>query len=174
MKLKMLCLVVLCIAISGSSEARRKNKKKNKADLILVEAYTQRTLPGVRRATPPPATTHIIVVWEGVSYPEAFLWRADTGLLTCSVAKAHKIVNKARNVPPGIEYYTEKAEAKDISKGDTLDIVPLPITSAAPDHLHLDAGARNTLYYKMLHPKTIAGKALSVLKKFFLSIIKTS
>ncbi len=156
MKLKILCLVVLCFAITGSSEARKKNRKRNKADLVLIEAYTQRTLPGVRRAIPPPAMTHFIAVWVGVSYPDAFLWRADTGLLTCSVTKAHKIANKTRYTPPGIEYYTEKVDPKDIRKGDTLDIVPLQITSAVPGHLHMDAGARNTLYYKILIP-TITG-----------------
>src|ERR1700733_15377049 len=119
MKLKIVCLVVLCFAICGSTEARKKNKKKSKVDIVLVEAYTQRTLPGVRCATPPPATTHIIIVWEDMNfYPESFLWIQDTGLVyTCNFAKAHKVVEKSFRIPQGMDYITEQIKGGDVHKG---------------------------------------------------------
>ncbi len=166
MKLKIVCLVVLCFAIIGSTEARKKNKKKPKTCFQLVEAYSQRTIPGVRRATIPPAAIHFIIVWEGPLYPDAFFWRADTGLIPCNIVKAHKVVNKSTMFQPGRDYYAELVKKEAIQKGDTLDIIPMQVgRPKSADSIPVTDGIKNTLFFKRgsgnwesFHVDTIARK----------------
>ena len=72
-----LCLT-LCLAISFNVAAKKKSKKKAKANMALVEAYTQKIVPGIPGAQPQ-TSTHIIAVWEGAKYPETMFWRGDGG-----------------------------------------------------------------------------------------------
>ena len=138
----LLCIIVLSFVVNGIVLAKKKAEKKY---VTLIEAYSQRNLPGVRRATPPPPTFHFIIVWEDRQYPDAFFWRADTGLFACYVAKAHKTLNK---VPRGVVYNTEKIALSEIHKGDTLDVFLLPhIRSANTVGMQVDDSVKNTLFF---------------------------
>jgi len=146
-KRSLLCLVVLLFALPCFLHAR--GMKKHRARFKFVEVYSQRIIPGMRRSVPPPVTIHVIVVWEGPGFPETFYWRGDTGLLACTVVKAHKIVNQPKNVPPGKEYYTENVALNAVQKGDTLDVMTIPQNKAlAADGLPKATNEKHTLFYK--------------------------
>jgi len=140
-------LYFLMIGIAaGTAHAQTGTKEKNKTYFKLIEAFTQRTVPG-RKEAPPMANIHFIIRWEGTKYPETFFWRGASGWLSCSILKAHKVVNRPNNMPTGIDYSIEFVTGDRIHKGDTLELTPVtggkfPI----PDEIPKDA--KNTLYYK--------------------------
>ena len=139
---KLLCLFVLCMAIAVNVSA----KKKSKPYFKLVEAYTQRTLPGIPRASIK-TDYRFILVWEGANYPETFFWRGDNGWLTCSMVKAHRIAHKNRNAPEGQDYSTEFVKNGDVHKGDTLELTPIA-GGKFPVPAEIPADAKKTLFYK--------------------------
>ena len=142
----LLCLVVLCFAIIVPSEAKKKSKKKNKTYLTLVEAYTQRIIPGIP-GPPPPTGTHIVIVWEGPKYPEVFFWRGDGGWLSCNMTKAHRIVNRRNIRATYTDYEIEKIAPDQVHKGDTLELSPVT-GGKFPVPANLPADAKNTLFFK--------------------------
>jgi hypothetical protein len=120
--------------------------KKNRGNVKLIEAYTQRSLPGIPGSRPT-TNTYFIVVWENNKTPESFFWRGEGGWVTCSMARAHKMTGHNRNIPAGIDYMTEKILPTQVRKGDTLRLVMIPggkfpIPSEIPDT------AKNALFYK--------------------------
>ena len=150
MKMKsLLCLIVLCFAITGSIQAKKKTKKKGKANFVLIEAYSQRIVPGMRRSVPPPPVTHFIIIWESKRYPVVFYWLKDTGqTYTCNIVKAHKITDKSSMMPEGKDYYTENITPGNIHVGDTLDITTLPLNKYAYSEDLLNVNTKNTLFFK--------------------------
>jgi hypothetical protein len=113
-----------------------------------VEAYTQRTVPGVRGAKPITKTT-LIVVWKSNEFPESAFWRGDAGWENCNIEKATR--NK---MPPNPKFKTaqqdfiaQRVTLDQIKKGDTLLLLPMPggkfpIPKEFPDT------SVNTLFYK--------------------------
>ena len=150
MKIRSLFFIVLCFVMMGGAFAKTKKKPAKKVDITLLEAYSQRTVPGVRRATPPPTAFHFIIIWEGLQYPEYFYWRADTGLAPCIIARARKVVNKPRfNLAGTSDYYTEAVKKDAIKKGDTLDIIMMKgIKMRRADSLQVADDIKNTLFFK--------------------------
>ena len=161
-----LCLILLCLCFAGAAHAKKKAKKKTSASFKLVEAYTQRTLPGIRPGPGhqvPPPVTNFIIVWEAPAYPETFFWRGDGGWLTCRMEKAHKISGKSR-MPPGKDYSIEAASGDQIHKGDTLMLTPVvggkfPIPAEIPDT------AKNTLFFKTGGSKWLSYHVSTISKK---------
>ncbi len=141
----LLCLT-LCLAISFTVVAKKKSKKKAKANMVLVEAYTQRTVPGIPGAKPQ-TSTHIIAVWEGAKYPETMFWQGDGGLMGCNVALAHKIINRQYIRATYLDYEKTAISPDKIKKGDTLQIDPYP-GGKFPIPTEIPADAKNTLFFK--------------------------
>jgi hypothetical protein len=141
-----LCISVMAMCIAATAEATTKGKKKSKADFRLIEAYSQRTIPGIPGATPKTAY-HFIIVWENKNYPETFFWRGDNGWVTCNIVKAHKVKAKSKNVPKGMDYTIENVSGDAIHKGDTVQLTPTP-GGKFPVPAEIPADAKNTLYYK--------------------------
>ncbi len=142
---RVLCIVFFCLAVTIAVQAKKKTKKKSKGDLVLVEAYTQRTLPGMRRRELPPPSLHIVIVWNRTDRPDAFFWRNDSTLLSCNIARAHKITDRSYRTPPGMDYRLEIITASQIHKGDTLMFSPVPVKGDKPTGI---PGAGNTLFFK--------------------------
>ncbi len=163
----LLCLFVFVFAVSYTAHAKKRSKKKHEVYLDMVEAYSQRTIPGIRRASPLPAVLHFIIVWEGPQYPDAFFWRADTGLLACNIAKAHKMINnKPRLTPPGREYYTQLVAKELIKKGDTLDIVPMPsVNKKDTNGIPVTADTKNSLFFRTGGPEWRSFHIDTIIKK---------
>lgn len=121
-------------------------RKKSSAYFKVLEAYSQRTVPGAPGGQAKTAY-HFIIIWENAKYPETFFWRGENGWMTCNMVKAHKIRKKDKSVPAGIDYTTEFAAGDAIHKGDTLQLTPMsggkfPIPDEIPKN------AKNTLYFK--------------------------
>jgi hypothetical protein len=143
------CLIVLCFAVVCSVMAKKKSKKKTENDFTLIEAYSQRTIPGARRAIQPPPVIHFIIVWQGMQYPDAFFWRADTGLVACNVVEAHKVINKPLFSPAAVSDYYAEIKKEAIKKGDTLDIIPMRGGKArGADSIHATQDVKNTLFFR--------------------------
>ena len=142
---RVLLLVIFCFAVTIAVQAKKKGKKKTKGDLVLVEAYTQRVLPGLRRPQLPPPALHIVLVWERTDQPDDFFWRNDSTLLSCKIARAHKVTDRSYRTPPGMDYRLEIITGSQIHKGDTLMFSPVPIIGEKPVGIP-DAG--NTLFFK--------------------------
>jgi len=147
MRLKyFLFLPVFSLLVPYGLSANPKSKKKKKDAFSLIEAYTQRTIPGIPRA-PIHTNTHFIIAWMGQAHPEVFFWRCDSGWFSCNMVKAHKIKESSRFMPPGTEYQVENISPDKVSKGDTLQLTPIigrkeTIPSGIP------ANSPNTLFYK--------------------------
>ncbi len=119
-------------------------KKLHKGKATLIEAYSQRTLPG-RREIPARTETHFIIAWQDKGYPKNFIWLDGRDTMSCRVAKAHKIVN-TRRLPKGNDYYDENILLAKIQKGDTLDISPAA-TGNPSLPARLPKNLKNTLLY---------------------------
>ena len=137
-------LVAICMLFTYCAPA--KTKKKHKVYLKLVEAYTQRTVPGIP-GPPPPTGTHLIVIWEASTAPETFFWRGDGGWLGCNMVKAHKSAKKAGGHARGADYYTESVMPEQVHKGDTLELSPVT-GGKFPIPAEIPADAKNTLFFK--------------------------
>ena len=138
-------LLAISFVLTGIAQART-SSKKHKVYFKLIEAYIQRMLPGIPGA-PPQTNYHFIIVWDAPKYPETFFWRGDGGWLTCNIVKVHKITNKSRNIPQGVDYMKENISVDQIHKGDTLELNPVtggkfPVPGEIP------SSAKNTLFFK--------------------------
>ena len=155
-------IIAACIIASAGTQAIAKGSKKTKKENFrLLEAYTQRMLPGTPGA-PPPTNDHFIIVWQGETNPEVFYWRGDRGFLICDMQKAHRISKKdAKKFPPGMDYNTEFVTGEQIHKGDTISLSPLTRGKfRIPDDI--PKTAKNTLFYKnIIEEKYIKNKQSS-------------
>ncbi|MFI5195791.1 MAG: hypothetical protein ACHQD8_01760 [Chitinophagales bacterium] len=145
----MKCLLyffAFCIVAGITFHAQATTKKKNKTYLKLIEAYTQRTLPG-RKESPPMTGTHFIIIWEYAKYPETFFWRGEGGWLSCNMLKAHKVTNRSHDMPRGMDYRTEFVTGDQVHKGDTLELSPVT-GGKFPIPAEIPKDAKNTLFFK--------------------------
>jgi len=141
---RFLCFVLIFFVICGSVPATYA-KKRTKTNIKLLEAYSQRTIPGIPGAKVQTAY-NFIVIWQGAKYPETFFWRGDGGWLTCSISKAHK-ATKVSSPQQRMDYSIERVTNDNIHKGDTLDLIPTP-GGKFPIPAEIPTDAKNTLFYK--------------------------
>lgn len=144
MNIRIVCILGLAFLLM-SNGAGAVTKKKSKAHFRLIEAYMQRTMPGIPGAQVK-TDYYFIVKWEAKTYPETFFWRGENGWLTCNTARAHR-AGKDSHPPRGIEYRTEPAAGDQVHKGDTLMLKPI-VGGKFPVPAEIPADAKNTLYYK--------------------------
>ncbi len=156
-------LLAFCFAIAIPVTAKKKSKKRSKANLALVEAYSQRIVPGIP-GSQPQTVIHIIAVWEGADYPETMFWRGDGAWLGCNIGEAHKIVNRQYIRADYREYQTTKISPDKIQKGDTLQIDPLP-GGKLPLPADMPNAAQNTLVFKIGGSKWLSLHIDTIVKK---------
>jgi hypothetical protein len=145
-------LLVVITACNLNTIGHPWTKRKICAPLHLVEAYSQRTIGGVPGG-PVNSNVQIVVLWDGRKYPESFFWRGDNGWQTCKMVKAHKMTQRRRDMPVGMDYTAELIDPGKVKMGDTLLLTPVaggkyPIPGEIP------ANSKNTLYSKT-HGSTI-------------------
>ncbi len=156
--------LMLCMPFITEGKGTHK-KKATKEHFKLLEAYTQRVLPGIPGGSLPDAGYHFIIVWHGTSNLESCFWRGENGWLTCNIEKAHKISPKdARNFPPGMDYRTEPVTGDEVHKGDTISLTPIKGGKFAIPK-EIPATAKNTLYYKSGGSKWLAFPVKTIGKK---------
>jgi hypothetical protein len=115
-------------------------------DHKLIEAYSQEKLsglPGGNSAT----DLKFILKWTGDRAPEYVYWKGPGEVVQCRIDRAHKIVDRPKDVPMGIEYFTERNSQSSVTAGDTVMASALKgvIQKAPPSVLR---GARNTLFVR--------------------------
>lgn len=153
---------VIMLLCTETSIAHIFKKGRNKKDFKLIEAYTQRTLPGRRQGRVNTAT-HFIIKWDQSTSPLQFYWIEDSAAIPCSIIRVHKaFVNGKFRAPGGLEYLSDNTPLSNIAIGDTLDIC------AQPDHgdnniKDLPTASQHTLIYKYGNQKwrTFAVSVLS-------------
>ena len=148
MKSLLVC-VFIGIGICAATETQAKHRwhPAKKQDLSLVEAFSQRTLPG-RNESAPETSVHIVVVWRARTYPETFFWRGENGWQSCSMLRAYKMNLSAGSKPvSGSGYRLEDYNGKAPEKGDTLMLTPVT-GGKFPIPAEIPVSSRNTLYYK--------------------------
>jgi hypothetical protein len=132
-------IILFLLAFPAISEGKTAAKKKTKTYFKLLEATSQRTLPGIPGAAVK-TDYNFTITWLAATYPETFFWVGEGGRLPCGIRRVHK-------APEGKGYTFENVLSRNIHKGDTLRLVPvtggkLPVPDEIP------ATAQNTLYFK--------------------------
>ena len=123
-------------------------KKLQQGATKLIEAYTQRILPG-RREGRVMQEIHFIIKWRNAGYPKDFFWVYGHDTLNCNIAKAHKAADNGGGRMHGrADYYTENTTLEYISAGDTLDITPVNAGSETPGR-DLQQHLKSTLLYSV-------------------------
>jgi hypothetical protein len=163
---RILCLFLAGLSLSATAQTKVKSKSKavaKKDNFRLLEAYSQRTLPGIPNG-PVEVGYHFIVIWQNAKYPETFFWRGDNGWMTCKIEKAHSVTGHDTNVPKGLDYGTEFVTGDQIHKGDTLALTPVK-GGRYPIPAEIPATAKNTLYYKVGGSKWLSFPVKNIGKK---------
>jgi hypothetical protein len=146
------------------SYAQDPGKKLHKGGALLIEAYTQRILPG-RRESRIIKETHFIVIWQNKNYPGSFNWLDGDDTLICNIRKAHKInSNSKRRLSGRPGYYSENTAPDKIQKGDTLDISHSNAGSALLPS-GMPKNRRNMLVYTIGDGKTLYGLRVDSITK---------
>jgi hypothetical protein len=119
-------IILSVLVLTACSVTNAKSKKlaigNGNSYIKMQEAYTQRTLPGVRGAEPY-IETHFVLIWNDKNPPETFYWRDGAGSwIGCRITKATKL---AKENEAGIEYTIENIKLSDIKKGDLLEVMPV-------------------------------------------------
>lgn len=137
--------LTICLAVFISF-GKDHGKKLNKGGAILIEAYTQRIIPGQRESRIV-KETHFIINWQNKDYPKSFIWLDGGDTMKCSITRAHKInAGNTRRLSGMPDYYSENITLNKIKKGDTLDISPGNIGSTILPS-DLPKNRKNTLLY---------------------------
>ncbi len=158
------CTLMLCLPVFAMAKTKVKSKKTTvKTHFKLVEAYSQRTLPGVPGGAAPEVANHFVIVWQTTGNLESCFWRGDNGWMTCKIERAHKINPKdGRHYPPGVEYTMD--ESYEVHKGDTLMLTPVRGGKFAVP-AEIPATAYNTIFYKTGGSKWIPFPVKTITKK---------
>lgn len=116
--------------------------KNGNTSVHIIEAFTQKTLPGVR-GMEPQTRFHITLALKSNLKPRLFLWMQDGKWYSCSLSRAHytREVNEGTHLP----YTTAQIYINDVKKGDTLELTPINITNDVP--IKPDKLKNNTLYF---------------------------
>ena len=161
----LLYLLVIGMAICVNAYA---GTKKNRSHFKLVEAYSQRTLPGRQHGAPPVTGLHFLIIWQDTKSPETFFWRGESGWLSCQISKAHKPAGSSKNTPQGMEYITETLTG-GVHKGDTLMLSPVT-GGKFPIPAEIPAEPKNTLFYKITGSGWLAFPVNNISKKHDISM----
>lgn len=138
-------LVFILFLLVDTGYGKASKKKHSNGSISLVEAYTQRTLPG-RREGKIRTETHIIIKWQCHSLPKNFVWHIDDKSMNCGFVKVHKIdKNNSNKFSENFGYYPDNLSLANIHFGDTLDIIPTG--EVVEDNFHLN-NPNNVLSYK--------------------------
>lgn len=138
---------------SSVTHERKAPAKQEDNKPVLLQATTQKTLPG-RPESKPTTERLFVVVWKDNAEPGGFFWKGTDSWLPCNInsIKNYKpLVVKDDGRPFSINYERD-FEDKTYAAGDTLELYPgtggkHPI----PEEVPLDKN--NIIYYKTANSK---------------------
>ena len=118
---------------------------RQQAGPVLLEANSQRTLPGIR-GTRPVTNYYFLVVWQGPSVPTEFLWHPDPHTwVNCSVSRIYK-KTKRGSMPFDRGYTTVPITLRQVHPNDTLELMPVTGSPAPPPAIK--QAKSNCIYYR--------------------------
>jgi len=133
---------LLCVNLSCSAQTI----SRKPADHKLIEAYSQEKLSGVPGGSGS-IDLKFILKWTGKVAPEFIYWKGTGDVVQCRVERAHKVVERPRDMPAGIDYFFERNSQSFVSSGDTIMVSAMKgVIEKAPSSVM--RGARNTLYVR--------------------------
>lgn len=133
---------LLCVNLSCSAQTISRKPTDHK----LIEAYSQEKLAGVPGGSGS-SDLKFILKWTGKVSPESIYWKGTKDVAQCRIERAHKVVERPRDMPAGIDYFFERNSQSSIATGDTVMVSAMKGTiETAPSSVI--RGARNTLYVK--------------------------
>jgi hypothetical protein len=116
------CLIVAVALLSCAPTWARKIRK-SKQTASLIEAYSQRTVPGIQGA-PIQTNTHFIICWLSADHPQTFFWHSANATVLCGATKARKTVKQSRFHQQTTEYMLLSTDMTAVHAGDTLSVTP--------------------------------------------------
>ena len=147
--------MTICL-VAFVSFGKGHGQQLQKGAVMLIEAYTQRIIPG-RPESKIIKETHFIINWQNKSYPKSFIWLDGKDTMKCNVTRAHRIITKnASRLSGRADYYSESIALNKIKKGDTLDISPGNIRNAILPS-DLPKNRKNTLLYVIGNKNSLFG-----------------
>lgn len=144
---KAFALMALLVLFASASAIARggRGKARVTAQTRFLDATSQRTIPGARGMEPSTAWK-FLVIWGGAQPPETFFWRPDANRwMTCALTRIHHY----SRAPKGklAAYNREEIDLKQVRRGDTLEIVAMPMgRDQMPAAVR--GKQRGTLYYQ--------------------------
>ena len=133
-------LLIINTSCSAQSISRKPTDHK------LIESYSQEKLSGVPGGS---GSTDLkfILKWTGKVAPDLIYWKGASDVVQCRIERAHKVVERPRDMPEGINYFFERNSQSSVSTGDTIMVSALKgAIEKAPSSVI--RGARNTLFVK--------------------------
>ncbi len=136
------------LAIAGfaaCAQTKKSSKGKSAASYArIIEATSQRHIPGMRDAAPR-TEYKFILVWNSATPPVSFFWHGPDGTSVAGIAKVAKM-NAAEAGENELPYKIVSTSAPQIKKGDTLQVMPMP--DGEPVTEKLPAVKANRLIFK--------------------------
>ena len=125
------------LSVTSCAQSKKAAVGPAKGYATLIEATSQRTIPGIRDAEIE-TVYKFVIIWQSNEQPRDFFWKAPGIWQNCSVNKVQKSTSKSGN---GDWYITEGYAANQLRKGDTLELIPLkggkfPIPAVIPSDLN--------------------------------------
>ncbi len=136
--------IVPLVFVNAGCSAQTISRKPT--DHKLIEAYSQEKLSGVPGGSGA-TDLKFILKWTGKTSPEFIYWKGTGDVVQCRIERAHKVVERPRDMPAGIDYFVERNSQSSVSTGDTIMVSALKgAIEKAPSSVI--RGARNTLFVK--------------------------
>ncbi len=149
MNFKSILYFLLSIHLFGCANAKAIAGKKSKPSIKLLEATSQRIIPGIPGAEIK-TNYHFIVVWSSPQAPDKFFWKNEKDQAYCRITKITSIGSHSINAA--------------IHNGDTLSISAVnEKQTKAPTEV--SPKAKNTLYFKTKNSGWVSYPIKKVTKK---------
>jgi hypothetical protein len=116
----------------GCADAKAVSGKKSKPSIKLLEASSQRIIPGIPGAAIR-TNYHFIVIWNSAQSPDKFFWKNEKDQAYCRITKITSIGSHSINAA--------------IRRGDTLSISALK-DKEVQTPAGISSKAKNTLFFK--------------------------
>ncbi len=151
--------VAITMAMSACAQTKKSSSKKKsvtkQADkAILLQATSQKTLPG-RPEGEPTTEYRFVIVWKSANEPSAFYWRGEQSWQACNITKVKNFRPLAVNdngIPQDLNYENNDKGNITYKTGDTLELYPISIGKhPIPDEIPKDKN--NIIYYKEVNGK---------------------
>ncbi|HEY9177866.1 MAG TPA: hypothetical protein VIN07_09260 [Flavipsychrobacter sp.] len=154
--------MLVCISLSACAQTKRNTTKRkpvaeNREPATLLQATSQKTLPG-RPENEPTTDYRFVIVWNGDKEPASFFWRGENSWQACEVTRVKNfkpLVIKNNGIPQSLNYENDDPGNISYKKGDTLELYPITMGKhPMPDEISKEKN--NVIYYKEVNGQWMA------------------